>query len=115
MGPRMRLAAAAALTLLIVIAGCKRPAPAPTTVPATQASTRPAKPAPTTSYVDVVRASYPAYPATQPLVVPVDYGDAGHFILPEPVYLDPRGDLWITRADSPPLSEALGKSAANLD
>src|SRR6185503_4287914 len=70
-GARMKLGAV--LALLVFLAGCKReaPAPPPTTAPATQASTKPAKPAPTTSYVDVIRAAYPKMPATQPLGVPV--------------------------------------------
>src|SRR5437867_3168766 len=95
-----------AVVLVFWAVGCKReePAPPPTTAPATQASTRPAsRPAPTTSYVDVIRAAYPKFPATQPLGFPVDLIDAGHYVLADPIYICPRGDLWITRAHAPPL------------
>src|SRR5262249_4773889 len=99
--------------LIFVVAGCERQPAAPATAPATQAAAPATKPKPTTSYADVVRAAYPAYPATQPLGVPVDYGDAGHFVIPDPVYLDPRGDLWITpRGGGPTMAEALDKKTA---
>src|SRR5438874_1215223 len=72
----------------IAAIGCKRVVPPP---PATQAATKPAtlpatKPA-TTQYTDVIRAHYPKFPATQPLDIPVDLRDAGHYVLSEPVYL----------------------------
>src|SRR4051812_13474850 len=97
------------LTALLV--GCKRETPAPAPAPpTTQASTRPVRRAPTTSYVQVIRANFPKLPATQPLDVPADLIDAGHYVLPEPIYLCPRGDLWITRSDAEPLDVALNKA-----
>ena len=68
-----------ALGIVLAPLACKRETPPrPTAAPATQASTRPTtKPAPTTSYVDVIRAAYPKLPATQPLALPVDLIDAG--------------------------------------
>ncbi|MEA2707558.1 MAG: hypothetical protein QOF78_159 [Phycisphaerales bacterium] len=87
---------------IVVAAGCERRKPAaPTTAPATQASTKPTTKPKELTYVDIIRAAYPKVPATQPLGVPVDLQDAGKFILDVPVYLCPRGDLWITRADAP--------------
>jgi hypothetical protein len=84
-----------------VAVGCKRtPAPAPTTAPSTQASTKPTTKPKELTYVDVIRTNYPKLPATQPLGVPVDLNDAGKFILDVPVYLCPRGDLWITHRDA---------------
>ena len=69
--------------------GCKREAPVqPTTAPATQAATAPATRPVVEDYVAVVRASNPKLPATQPLVVPVDLNDAGHYLLTSPVHLD---------------------------
>jgi hypothetical protein len=99
------------LLLIVAAAGCKREVPPPpTTAPATQASTKPARKPPTTSYVEIIRAAYPKFPATQPLSVPVDLPDAGHFVLSEPIYICPRGDLWIARDDARPIEEVLGKA-----
>src|SRR5439155_13821302 len=78
--------------------------------PATQASNAPAPKPPTTSYVQIIRDHYPKFPATQPMDSPVDLKDAGHYLLPEPIYLCPRGDLWITRADAPPTPDVLAKA-----
>jgi hypothetical protein len=86
---------------LFIAAGCERsPAPPPTTAPATQASTKPTTKPKELTYVDVIRTAYPKVPATQPLGVPVDLNDAGKFILDVPVYLCPRGDLWITHKNA---------------
>src|SRR5688572_22632856 len=88
--------------LLIAAVGCERaPAPTPTTAPATQAATKPTTKPKELTYVDVIRANYPKLPTTQPLGVPVDLNDAGKFVLDVPVYLCPRGDLWITHKDAP--------------
>src|SRR5215212_1403406 len=103
----MRLLSLSLLVCLIAV-GCKREEPPPAPAPATQSSTAPAtRRAPTTSYVDVIRASYPKLPATQPLGVPVEMEYAGHWILPDPIYLCPRGDLWITNQDALPTDEVL--------
>jgi hypothetical protein len=88
----------------------------PTSLPSTtQAATRPApapKPGhPTSQYVDVVRAHHPRMPQTQPLGVPLDLSQAARLVFPEPVYLSPRSDLWITRADAPPTAEVLARAA----
>src|SRR4029079_17318094 len=99
-----------ALVLFAVLAGCKREAPPPpATAPATQASTKPAKPKPTTNYVQIIQKAYPKFPTTEPLGVPVDLPDAGHYVLSDPIYICPRGDLWITRADAQPLEPVLAK------
>ena len=90
-----------------------------TTAPAaTQADTRPSatraapKPRPpTTGYVDVLRAHHPRMPDTQPMPVPLDLPQAARVVLPERVYLSPRLDLWITRADAPPTPEVLARAA----
>ncbi len=55
------------------------------------------------SYVDFVRSFHPAFPATQPLGVPVGFDDAVHLVFPTPVYICSRGDLWLHHADAPPL------------
>jgi hypothetical protein len=99
------------VVLMLTIAGCKREEPPPpTSRPATQASTKPARKPPTTTFAEIIRAAYPKFPATQPLVVPVDLPDAGHFVLSEPIYICPRGDLWIARPDARPIEEVLGKA-----
>ena len=91
----------------------------PATLPATQADTQPAtrrtiaatRPrAPTSQYIDVVRSHHPRMPATQPLAVPLDLSQAARLVFAEPVYLSPRGDLWITRQDAPPTPEVLARA-----
>lgn len=92
----------------------------PTSLPATtQADTQPAtrgavpapKPRPPTSqYIDVVRTHHPRMPVTKPLAVPLDLSQAARLVFPEPVYLSPRGDLWITRPDAPPTPEVLARA-----
>jgi len=58
--------------------------------------------------MDVVRASYPAFPTTQPLAVPLDLSQAARIVLKDPLYLGRiRGDLWITRSDALPLDRVL--------
>jgi hypothetical protein len=100
-----------AIAFAITLPGCKRedpppPATAPTSQPATAPATKPAE----VTYVDVLRVSHPKLPATQPLAVPVDLRDAGHFILNDPVYVCPRGDLWVTSPQAPPMAETLVKA-----
>jgi hypothetical protein len=88
----------------------------PPTQPATQPTTAPvAVVHRLTSYIDVVRAENPAVPATQPLSVPADLPDAAHLILHEPIYLDPSGHLWITRADANPTDRVLQKTSDSTE
>ena len=93
-----------------------QPSTAPNSRPATTApDTRPAaKPKPpTTTFIDVVRAVYPDYTTTQPLVLPVrDLGEAARIVLRDPVYMGPsyRPDLWITRPDGMPAEQALRRA-----
>jgi hypothetical protein len=104
----------AAVALLPLSAWSCRRQPAPVTPTASPPSSQPAPPVlsatpappdqpPPASYVDVVRLHNPGVPATQPLDVPVELRDAAHLLLPEPIYVDPLGHLWITRADAPPI------------
>jgi hypothetical protein len=119
------LAAAAAVTYVVT----RRPAggeaatrPTTTTAPATQPQTAPttrltrskASPkarGPATQYFDVIQANYPRMPDAKPMPVPLDVSQAARFVFPEPVYLSPRGDLWITRADAPPTDQVLARAA----
>jgi hypothetical protein len=118
--------AAVALAIIIVAAaialwraGRERKAPtaasrpittAPTSAPATQAvaTTKPA--AGSRTWLDLVRAAYPAYPATQPLDLPSDLSDAAHVVISDPIYLDRRHDLWVTRADADPTPDVLRRA-----
>jgi hypothetical protein len=114
------LAGAGAVAYVVTRPGGKPDtAQAPATAPATTQSTRPAtrgvarapKPKPpTTRYLDVVRSHYPRMPETQPLSVPIDLAQAARVTFTEPVYLSPRGDLWITRPDAPPTPEVLARA-----
>src|SRR5690349_1429107 len=90
----------------LLIACDREPVAKPTTAPAaTQAATAPAtKPFVARSYIDLIRKNFPKIATTQPLGVPVDLDDAAHFVLAAPIYLCPRGDLWITSAAARPAS-----------
>ena len=87
--------------------------PAPATQPSAQTPItpppHPAEPKATATYLQVVRAAYPDFPATQPLDVPLDLAQAAHLLVHDPVYLStpPRTDLWITREDAPPTADVL--------
>jgi hypothetical protein len=93
-----------------------RPAPPPPTtrpVPVTQPATKPArvkrKPTLFATYLDAVRSANPAVAATQPLGTPVELADAAHLVLHDPVYVEPAGNLWITRPDGQPTTQLLAK------
>jgi hypothetical protein len=78
-------------------------APAASAPPVTKPASRPATaPAPPQSLIDVIKKSYPAFPATQPLEEASEFADAARLILDDPIYLCLRGQLWITRADADP-------------
>ena len=108
--------------VLVALAGLlvrhRRPAPPrpparpvaatrPTTVPA---RVRPKRPVYAT-YMDAVRSANRAVAATQPLGTPVDLADAAHVVLHDPVYVDPAGNLWITRPDGRPTAALLARLA----
>jgi hypothetical protein len=79
------------------------PANDPTTAPATKPV------AEIRSYLDVVRATYPSFPATQPLDWPTNLDEAARIVIANPLYVErpgPRGDLWITSRDAPPNTTA---------
>lgn len=90
-------------------------APAPT-VPATTQSapappaTLPAAPKPPRTYIDVVLRAHPGFPTTQPLPIPLNLAESARLVFDDPIYLDPIGQLWITRTDAEPTSSVL-KSA----
>lgn len=85
-----------------IAAAAPSPAPAPTTRPAAPQAKYAA------SYMDVVRAAYPSLPTTQPLAFPLELNQSARLTLHDPVYLGAaRGDLWITRADAPPIRQVL--------
>ena len=92
---------------------------APASKPGEQAqATKPAKPAEPkpVAYIDVVRANLPAYPATQPLALPVDLPQAAHLVLHEPVYIDSQHlNLWLTHPAAPPTAEVLAKSEGETE
>ncbi len=94
------------------VAPATRPASAPTTEPA--ATTAPAavvEKTPPKDLLDVVRANDPDYPTTRPAVLAVEVAYASRLVLREPVFLDARGDLWITRPDAVPTSEVLATAS----
>src|SRR2546423_241163 len=109
------LVLAAAFVAGVVIT--RRPKQPPPDIPATNATTRVTSTAPATkpalvvrNYMDLVRAMYPNFPATQPLVWPTSLEEAARLVIADPVHLErlsDRGDLWITRADGPPTADVL--------
>ena len=107
------LALAIGVALLVARRGPATETVAPVVAarPATRPTTRPAEvppsPPPPRSYLDVVRADYPALPATRPFDAAVDLADAARIVLTDPVYLGPSGHLWITRAGADPAAPVL--------
>ena len=79
------------------------PATHPATVTATTAVAvkKPKTRGPTTQLLDILRAENPRYPTTQRLDSPLNLKYAAHAVVRDPVYLDLRGNLWITRPDAP--------------
>lgn len=107
------------VALAVVSAACD-PTPAPPPPPASQPATSPSPAtaaaeqpaAPAVKWIDVVLREHPDFPTTQPLPFPVEFAEAARLVIDSPVYLCPRGDLWITRADAAPTPAVL-KAAVN--
>jgi hypothetical protein len=118
---RLRLLISDVILLLLVAGGwwhLKHRNAAPQATPATRPATQPtaqtiATPAdlPPRTYFDLIRKAYPSFPTTQPLDESMGLQYAGHFTLPDPVYLDATGRLWITRADAEATEVVLPKAA----
>jgi hypothetical protein len=114
-------AAIATAGVVIVFAfagGCRRqpappapssPPPAATEPVATTAPAAAAVPSIRYHYLDVVRANYSDFPATQPLGDLLDLPEAAHLRFTEPIYLapPPQSEMWITRPDAPPMQRVL--------
>jgi hypothetical protein len=85
----------------------------PTTAPTTTTvrTTGPAtQPTPMRTMVDLALESDPHFPTTQPLAIPGDVADGSRLVIKEPVYLDPRRDLWITHANADPMIDVLRRA-----
>ena len=77
--------------------------PASTTRPAEAA-----KPKCVSTYMDVVRAEFPAMPTTQPLAFPLELNQAARLVVNDPLFFSKSsGDLWITRPDAPTTKQVL--------
>ncbi len=76
--------------------------PASTSAPATAPAT--------TQYSDLLAAVDPRYRHAQPLAEPIPIDSGAALTLTDPVYLDFRGDLWITRPDAPPIRDILSRA-----
>ncbi len=85
------------------------PSPAPATQPVEVADITPPPPSPTT-LLDVIRLAHPRFPTTQPLDFPVKFAESAKLVLDLPLYIDPRGDLWITHPDAGPLAQTLSQA-----
>ena len=114
----------AAAGALIAVAGCETedvdPAPLPPPQTATPADDVPVDEVPVeeadpatrpASFMDVVHEVEPQYVGLES-ARPRDVPEAASVVLDTPVLLCPRGDLWITRPDAPPLAETLADAAA---
>jgi len=83
------------------------PATAPATLPAAKEKTQY-----TSTYMDVVRAEFPAMPTTQPLAFPLELNQAARLLIDDPLLLSKTsGDLWITRHDAPPIAQVFKELA----
>ncbi len=100
---------------LIIISGCGRaPAPLPAAArPATQPAVAATQPAAPTDYVQVIRLDHPEFPSTQPLAATLALTDSAHILMPEPIYVDALGHVWITRSEVGPIPPAFWKNAIN--
>ncbi len=61
-------------------------------------------------FVSLIRHLNPNDPTTEPLTRSIPLMSAAHVVIDTPVYLCPRGDLWLTHPDAPP-AETLLKDA----
>ncbi len=115
--PRIALLALAGVLVGILLVGGlyllqskrKPPIAAPATrpsPPATAPASQPVVTGPAT-FTELVRRHYPRYPTTQPLDVPLPLNYAGQFIIPDRIYLDGDGFLWVTRDDVEPAESRL--------
>jgi hypothetical protein len=79
--------------------------------PATAPSTQPIaiKPKPL-DFMDVIRLHDPNFPTTQPLMIPLSLAEAAKIVMPDPIYLDSVGELWITREDADSTAKVLASA-----
>lgn len=92
------------------------PDPPPTTGPATQpvdVEDIPEPPPPPATLLDVVRLTDPGFPTTQPLDFTVKFAESAKLILDLPLYIDPRGDLWITHPDAASIAQTLAQAGTH--
>jgi hypothetical protein len=111
------LAAIAGFGIVFIIG---RHLPPPSTQPSPISTPPASAPAPATlptpkpiiqTYGQLLHSDLPNYPDTRPFDTPMDITDAAHVVLREPVYVCPRGDLWISRPDADPLPTVLARAA----
>jgi hypothetical protein len=76
--------------------------------PTTAPTTRPIAPKPKPQdFMDVIRLHDPDFPTTQPLAIPLSLAEAAKIVIPDPIYLDSVGELWITRSDADSTTKVL--------
>ena len=78
-----------------------QPTTRPTTIPITPPIAK-VEAGPPRTYSELIARDYPKLSTTQPIEAGLNMRDWGHFPMPYPAYIDRRGGLWITRADSNP-------------
>ena len=83
--------------------------PATRPVVATTTTHGTSRPIPPVDYMAVIHSAFPDYPTTQSLPIPLPLSECARLVLPDPMYLDSNGELWITRPDAKPLAEELKK------
>lgn len=89
--------------------------------PVTRPTTRPTQPIveadeppqekPPRDFMDVVLKNYPEFPTTRPLGRAIDLSYAAHLLIPEPLFVDMAGNVWIARPDGEPAERLLKKAA----
>ena len=84
----------------------------PATLPATRLVVATTQPKPPKDFIDLVRLQFPDLPTTRPLDINLDLSEAGHVLIDDPIFMDPSGTLWITRADGRTPEEVTENPAA---
>jgi hypothetical protein len=111
------IAAAVGIGIVLLLGNHPEPAPAPPTTQPAMVTTIPSSPAPAPvvasmqTYAQLLADDFPDNPPGAPLAATLDLSDAAHLILPQRVYLCPRGDLWLAHPGADPLPNVLARAA----
>jgi hypothetical protein len=104
----MLATAVAVLSIFFAVRPAKKEVAALVNPPATLPTAAPTPPKPKLrDLMDVVLLHDPNFPTTQPLMAPVSLNESAKIVIPDPIFLDSIGELWITRSDAESTSAVL--------